>query len=147
MKTKNRINMSFFAGIVFFAFSLLVFVPEAKAQSSAMDPSVMTEVDDRPLPPEGMDGMYEYFKKNMKYPQLAKDKGIEGIVVTTFLVQKDGSLTDVEILRGIGGYCDEEAIRLIKSMEMWQPGKVKGEAVITRMRIPVRFKLDQLPTS
>jgi methylmalonyl-CoA decarboxylase len=55
MKTKNRINMSFFAGIVFFAFSLLVFVPEAKAQSSAMDPSVMTEVDDRPLPTEGMD--------------------------------------------------------------------------------------------
>jgi protein TonB len=77
---------------------------------------------------------------------VAKDKGIEGTVVATFLVQKDGSLTDVEILRGIGGYCDEEAVRLIKSMEKWLPGKVKSEPVITRMRIPIRFKLDQLPT-
>jgi protein TonB len=128
------------------AFSLLVFLPDAKAQSSAMEPGVMTEVDDRPLPPGGMDAMYEYFGKNMKYPQAARDKGIEGTVAVTFLVQKDGSITDAEILRGIGGNCDEEAIRLIKSMEKWQPGKVKGEAVVTRMRIPVRFKLDQLPT-
>jgi protein TonB len=141
MKTKNRINMSFFAFIGLLAFSLLSFLPDAIAQSSAMEPGVLTEVDKRPLPQGGMEGMYEYFGKNMKYPQVAKDKGIEGTVTVTFLVQKDGSITDVEILRGIGGNCDEEAIRLIKSMEKWQPGKVNGEAVVTRMRIPIRFGL------
>lgn len=134
--------MSFLAGFGFFAFSLLVYLPDALAQSSAMEPAVMTEVDERPLPPGGMEAMYSYFEKNMKYPQLAREKGIEGTVVATFLVQKDGSLTDVEILRGIGGYCDEEALRLIKSMDSWEPGKLKGEKVITRMRIPVRFKLE-----
>lgn len=141
MKTKTRIGMNYFAGIFFLAFSLLVFLPDAKAQNSAMEPGVLTEVDERPLPQGGMEGMYEYFGKNMKYPQLAEEKGIEGTVVATFLVQKDGSITDVEILRGIGGNCDEEAMRLLKSMENWQPGKVNGEAVITRMRIPVRFRL------
>lgn len=66
-----------------------------------MEPGVMTEVDERPLPPGGMDGMYDYFSKNMKYPELAK--GIEGPVVATFLVQKVGAITDLELLRAIGG--------------------------------------------
>lgn len=142
MQIKNKIKISYLAGFMVSVSFLFAFLLDAKAQSSAMEPGVMTEVDERPLPPGGMDGMYEYFGKNMKYPELAKEQGIEGTVVATFLVQKDGSITDVELLRGIGGYCDEEAIRLIKSMEKWQPGKLKGEAVVTRMRIPVRFKLE-----
>lgn len=143
MKTRNRIKMSFLAGFGFFALCLLAILPDAAAQSSAMEPGVMTEVDEQPIPPGGMDGMYEYFGKNMKYPQLAKDKGIEGTVIVTFLVQKDGSLSDVEILRGIGGYCDEEAVRLIKSMKKWKPGQLKGEPIMTRMRIPINFKIDK----
>jgi TonB family protein len=142
MLIKNKIKTSYLASFILSVSFLFAFLLDAKAQSSAMEPGVMTEVDENPLPSGGMEGMYEYFAKNMKYPELAKEKGIEGTVVATFLVQKDGSLTDVEILRGIGGYCDEEAIRLIKSMEKWQPGKLKGEAVVTRMRIPVRFKLE-----
>ena len=145
MKMKNSFTRIFTIA-AFLIFGILAFPPNAKAQTSALEPGVMTEVDGQPLPPGGMDGMYDYFSKNMKYPELAKEKGIEGTVVTTFLVQTDGSISDVEILRGIGGYCDEEAIRLIKSMEKWQPGKLKGEEVVTRMRIPVRFKLDQFPT-
>ena len=136
-------NLSSLINFCFLALVMMCCLPEAKAQSSAMEPGVITEVDERPLPPGGMEVMYDYFSKNMNYPELAKEKGIEGIVVTTFLVQKDGSISDVEILRGIGGYCDEEAIRLIQSMEKWTPGKLKEEAVVTRMRIPINFRLEK----
>jgi hypothetical protein len=106
MKMKNSFNR-IFTIVAFLIFGILAFPPEAKAQNSAMEPGVMTEVDVRPLPLGGMEGMYDYFSKNMKYPELAKENGIEGTVVATFLVQKDGSITEVELLRGIGGYCDE----------------------------------------
>lgn len=139
---KNDFKLTFLGALIFGAISFIFLPQESMSQTNPLEPGVMTEVDEQPLPLGGMEEMYSFFKKSMKYPAQAKEKGIEGTVVTTFLVQKDGSLTDVEILRGIGGYCDEEAIRLIKSMPTWQPGKIKGEAVVTRMRIPVRFKLD-----
>ena len=92
------------------------------------------------VPPGGLEGWNLYLKDNLKYPAEAIEKGISGIVIATFIVKKDGSLFDLEILRGIGGGCDEELIRVIKNSPNWTAGKLKsGEAVNTKIRMPVRF--------
>lgn len=147
MRNFRNVKSSFLSVTLLSGILLISVLPDVLAQNSKAAENVITDVDDRPLPPGGMDAMYAYFQTEMKYPEIAKEKGIEGTVVTTFNVQKDGSLTDVEILRGIGGNCDEEAVRLIQTMDNWQPGKVKGEAIVTRMRIPIRFILpEEIPT-
>lgn len=90
--------------------------------------------------------MLEYIFKNLKYPAKAHDEGIEGTVVVGFVVEKDGSLSNIEVLRGVGGGASEEVVRLIQSMNdnniRWIPGKEKGKAVRVRFNLPIRFKLD-----
>jgi periplasmic protein TonB len=83
---------------------------------------------------------YGYIAKNIRYPREAERLGIEGRVVVEFVVEKDGSLSDVNILKGIGGGCDEEAMRVIKKAPKWNPGKQRGVPVKVRMSIPVMFK-------
>lgn len=91
--------------------------------------------------PGGMAGLYKYLGENIKYPSMAKEAGIQGRVFVNFVVNKDGSISDVKILRGIGGGCDEEAIRVVKKMPKWKPGKQQGKAVKQRYNLPVVFKL------
>jgi TonB family protein len=93
------------------------------------------------MPSGGIDGWSQYLSSNLRYPEEAKEKGISGIVIATFLVKKDGTLYDIEILRGIGGGCDEELLRVIRNSPIWTAGKLKnGEPVNTKIRMPVRFK-------
>ena len=80
---------------------------------------------------------------NIKYPEAAIDKNIEGRVFVSFVIEKDGSVSNVKVLRGIGGGCDEEAARVISSMPKWKPGKQKGEFVRVSYQIPIMFKLGQ----
>jgi len=141
MQTSKKIKVGYFGGLILAVICSMIFSSESSAQNSITEPIVLTVVDELPIPPGGMEAMHAYFNKNIRYPELAKEKGTEGTVVATFNVQIDGTLTDIELLRGIGDYCDEEAIRLIKTLDRWQPGKIKGEPVVTRMRIPVRFML------
>lgn len=68
--------------------------------------------------------------------------GIEGTVIVVFLVNTDGSIQDVEVLRGIGGGCDEEAVKVVQNAPKWEPGKQRGRPVRTRMRLPIRFRLN-----
>ncbi len=103
--------------------------------------TVHTQVDEMPVPPGGMDGWIKHMTENLKYPQAARDKKIEGMVVLTFIVKEDGSVSDVEILRGIGVGCDEEGRRVVEISPKWTPGKIAGKAVNTRMRLPINFKL------
>lgn len=92
------------------------------------------------VPPGGLDGWTQYLASNLKYPELAMKNGISGTVIAMFIITKDGSVSDVEILRGIGGGCDEETFRVIKNSPVWTAGKLKsGEAVNTKMRMPIRF--------
>lgn len=72
---------------------------------------------------------------------MARESGIQGIVYITFVVERDGSITDVRILRPIGGGCDEEAIRVIKAMPKWTPGKQRGRPVRVQFNMPIRFTL------
>lgn len=98
-------------------------------------------VETQPLPPGGMSGWNEYLSKNLKYPTQARRMGVEGTVIVVFVVNTDGSIQDVEVLRGIGGGCDEEALRVVAGAPKWEPGKQRGRPVRTRMRLPIRFKL------
>ena len=73
---------------------------------------------------------------------MARESGIQGRVFVTFVVERDGSVTDVRVLRGIGGGCDEEAIRVIKNMPKWNPGKQRGKSVRVQFNMPILFKLN-----
>ncbi|NME66920.1 energy transducer TonB [Flammeovirga aprica] len=91
--------------------------------------------------PGGMGKFYKWVGKNMKYPSQAKRMGVEGKVYIQFVVDKDGTLTDIKVVRGIGAGCDEEAVRVLKKAPKWKPGKQRGRAVKQRMVLPISFKL------
>jgi protein TonB len=98
-----------------------------------------TFVEQDPVPPGG--DLQSYFAKNIKYPQKAINADIEGKVFVTFVVTSSGDIDDVKLLKGIGYGCDEEAIRVVKAMPKWTPGKNGGREVKVRMNIPIVFKL------
>jgi TonB family protein len=98
-------------------------------------------VENQPNPNGGMEGWNQYLKDNVRFPEEAKRLGIEGTVIVVFVVNTDGSLSNIDILRGIGGGADEEAIRAIENAPKWASGTQNGIAVNTRMRLPIRFKL------
>ena len=92
--------------------------------------------------PGGEKAMMEYVANNVVYPKEAQDKSIAGRVFVSFVVEKDGSINEVKVLRGIGGGCDEESARVVKAMPKWTPGKVKGEPVRVSYTMPINFKLN-----
>lgn len=98
-------------------------------------------VENMPEFPGGEAAMYKFIGNNIDYPRMAKESGISGRVFVTFVVERDGSVTDVQILRGIGGGCDEEAVRVIKAMPKWNPGKQRGKPVRVQYRMPIKFTL------
>ena len=104
--------------------------------------SIYNIVEQMPQFPGGDPAMFEFISKNVKYPQKAKDEGIQGRVFIQFVVEKDGSVGEVKLLRGIGGGCDEEGIRVVKSMPKWTPGQQAGKAVRVLYTLPIFFKLD-----
>lgn len=109
------------------------------------------EVEERPLlvveqNPEfkgGFDALLKYLVVNMRYPAVEQEAGIQGTVFVQFVVEKTGKISRVKILKGIGGGCDEEAIRLVKEMPDWIPGRQNGQAVPVAFQIPVRFRLNR----
>jgi TonB family protein len=103
--------------------------------------SIYQIVDEMPQYPGGEKAMMEYVAKNVKYPQEAKNKEIQGRVFVSFVIEKDGSVNEVKVLRSIGGGCDEEAVRVIKGMPKWKPGKQDGKPVRVSYMMPINFKL------
>ena len=90
----------------------------------------------------GIGAFYQYVQKNMKYPSQAQRMGLEGKVFVEFVVGKDGKITDVRVLRGIGAGCDEEAIKVLKNSPAWTAGRQRGRPVRQRMVLPITFKLN-----
>ena len=95
-----------------------------------------------PQYPGGPNEMMKYIQENIKYPQSAKDNKIEGRVFVSFVVEKDGSITNAAVLRGIDKECDAEALRVVSSMPKWTPGQHKGEVVRTQFTIPIYYKFN-----
>ncbi len=103
---------------------------------------IFTIVEKQPEPVGGMSAFYQFVSKNLQYPMLARRNNIEGRVYIEFVVEKDGLLTDIKIIKGIGGGCDEEAIRIIESAPKWNPGKQRGRPVRVKMVLPILFVLE-----
>jgi len=99
-------------------------------------------VDKMPSYPGGDEARIKFMLENIKYPAEAMKKNVQGKVFVKYIVRSDGSITDAKILRGIGGGCDEEAIRVIKLMPKWNPGMDKGKPVDVEFVMPINFKLD-----
>ena len=99
------------------------------------------ELSTPPTYPGGMANFYKLISNNIKYPDAAKKNNIEGTVFVSFVVEKDGSLTDIQALKKLGHGTDEEAIRVMELSEKWTPGKVDGKAVRVQYSLPVKFKL------
>jgi TonB family protein len=102
---------------------------------------VFTVVDDMPKYPGGDEARVKFIVSNIKYPQVAKEKGVQGTVIVSFVIDNDGSVKDAKVLRGIGAGCDEEALRVIKMMPKWTPGKQSGKNVKVAFNMPVKFAL------
>jgi protein TonB len=103
----------------------------------------LTFVEEMPSFPGGPEAMFKYIGKELKYPEEAVEQGIEGAVYIAFVVERDGSVSDVKVLRGIGGGCSEEAVRVVQRMPKWTPGKQNGKLVRVRYTLPIRYKLQE----
>jgi len=91
--------------------------------------------------PGGDADLFKFLSNNVKYPVIAQENGIQGRVICQFVVNKDGSIVDVEVVRAVDPSLDKEAIRVIKSMPNWTPGKQRGKSVRVKYTLPVNFKL------
>lgn len=105
-------------------------------------PGVYIVVEHMPEFPGGDKGFYQYIADNIKYPTEARENGIIGRVIVNFIVEPDGSVSDIKVLRGIGGGCDEEVVRLVESMPKFKPGIQNGDAVRVSYTVPVIFRLE-----
>jgi protein TonB len=102
---------------------------------------VFDVVEQMPQFPGGPNALFEYLSKNIKYPVVAEENGIQGRVIVTFVVERDGSITDVKVAKSVDPSLDKEAMRVVKSMPHWIPGKQNGSAVRVKYTVPVTFRL------
>lgn len=102
---------------------------------------IFTAVEQMPMFPGGDGALMGYLRDNIHYPTVAAENGVQGRVVVGFVVERDGSITDVNILRGVDPSLDREAMRVVKSMPKWIPGKQNGSAVRVKYQVPVSFRL------
>ena len=104
--------------------------------------TIYNVVEVAPEFPGGMDKMAKYLSENIKYPEEAKEKGISGRVFISFVIEKDGSVTEVKVMRSVNPIVDNEAVRVVKAMPKWKPGLMKGKPVRVSYVLPINFKLD-----
>ncbi len=114
-----------------------------KEEDKIKDLTPLMVIDETPSFPGGAEALKKFMEGNIKYPPLAKESGIIGIVHISFLVEKDGSITQIKITQGIinGGGCNEEALRVVNKMPKWKPGKKHGKPIRAQINLPVIFFL------
>ena len=114
---------------------------QVEQEEEEKEDEIFQVVEQDPEYPGGIEALYKYIQSNIKYPQLAKENNITGRVFVTFVVEKDGSVSNVKAARDIGGGCGAEAVRVVKSMPKWTPGKQRDKAVRAAYTLPVNFNL------
>lgn len=102
---------------------------------------VFDVVEQMPQYPGGPNALFEYLSKNIRYPAVAEENGVQGRVIVTFVVERDGSITDVKVAKSVDPSLDKEAQRVVRSMPHWIPGKQNGSAVRVKYTVPVTFRL------
>jgi len=111
--------------------------------SSSSDSTIMVLLDNEPTFKGGMEQMRKWLSKNLKYPPAAKEAGIEGIVYVEFVVEKNGSISNVVVKQGVAPILDEAAVKAVQSMPRWRPCKYKGKRARCMMVLPIQFKLNK----
>jgi protein TonB len=117
---------------------LLIETPPAVVEEAPLE---MFDVQKPPSFPGGEAALMRFLAENIKYPDMAREAGIQGVVVVSFVVGKDGNINDISLLKEVGGGCSKEALRVVKTMPRWSPGEAQGHAVKVRFTLPVRFAL------
>jgi TonB family protein len=116
--------------------------PQQKPKKQKTDKKIYAEVDERPDFIGGSDALTNFIKENITYPVAAKEKGIQGVVYVTFVVEINGAVSEVKIIRGVDSLLDIEAIRVVKmTTKKWKPGILKGKAVRVQFNMPIKFAL------
>lgn len=105
------------------------------------DDEIFQVVEEMPEFPGGMAECMKFIAKNIQYPAISQENGVQGKVIVRFVVNKDGSVSDAEVARSVDPYLDKEALRIIGQMPKWKPGKQRGELVRVRYTVPVTFRL------
>lgn len=114
---------------------------QAPVEEEAED-TIFEVVEEQPVPPGGsIEAMLTWIQKNLVYPERALDNNIQGRVVVQFVVEKDGSVSQPKVVRGVDPLLDKEALRVVSKMGKWQPGKQRGKAVRSRYSLPIVFKI------
>lgn len=136
MKTRKNVSLKVALMMLVLLFSFMTSTAQTKKNDMVFD-----VVEVMPQFPGGQIAMLQYLMKNMKYPEQAMKEGIQGRVAVRFIVEKDGSISDVKPVLSVHPLLNKEAVRVVKSMPKWTPGKQNGKPVRVRFNLPVMFKL------
>lgn len=120
---------------------IFVLPPPPKQEEPVISDEIFILVEEQPDFPGGRTAMMKFLSDNIRYPVIAQENNIQGRVTCSFVVERDGSITDVQVLRGVDPSLDREAVRVIQEMPKWKPGKQRNTAVRVRFTLPVIFKL------
>ena len=115
--------------------------PAVEEEEEEAAQQIFTVVEEMPEFPGGMNELLKYLAKSIKYPVIAQENGIQGRVVCSFVVNRDGSIVDIQVLRGVDPSLDKEAVRVLGTMPKWKPGKQRGKPVRVKYTVPVMFRL------
>lgn len=137
MKTRKNVSLKVALMMLVLLFSFMTSTAQTKKNDMVFD-----VVEVMPQFPGGQIAMLQYIMKNMKYPEQAMKEGIQGRVAVSFIVEKDGSISDVKPILSVHPLLNKEAVRVVESMPKWTPGKQNGKPVRVRFNVPVMFKLN-----
>ncbi|MBF1524210.1 MAG: energy transducer TonB [Prevotella salivae] len=137
MKTRKNVSLKVALMMLVLLFSFMTSTAQTKKNDMVFD-----VVEVMPQFPGGQIAMLKYIMENMKYPKQAMKEGIQGRVAVRFIVEKDGSISDVKPILSVHPLLNKEAVRVVESMPKWTPGKQNGKPVRVRFNLPVMFKLN-----
>jgi len=112
-----------------------------KEEEAVEEPEIFLVVEEQPEFPGGMAELMKYLRENIRYPQIAKENGIQGKVYVSFVVDDQGKITRIKVVRGVDPALDAEAIRVVENMPRWKPGKQRGKPVFVQYNLPINFVL------
>ena len=130
-----------FALMLFTTAVSLACAQQPVSSNNADNDIIFSVVENEPEYPGGEDAMYKFLTKNLQYPKTAIEKNIEGIVIVEFVVEKDGKLSNIKVIRSVSPELDSEAVRVISKMPKWKPGTQRGKKVRSTFRLPINFQM------
>ena len=117
------------------------YTPVEVVEEEPEEEQIFQVVEEQPEFPGGQIELMKFLQKNIKYPTISQENGVQGRVIVQFVVNRDGSIVDTQVMRGVDPYLDKEALRVVSTMPKWKPGKQRGKPVRTRFTLPVQFRL------